>query len=446
MTTALIDVPRCLTFDATYVGPPRSDPAAGARVSTWNAAMHWGGTQAYRRQAVRECLDTVAVLRSYREPLEGETWLIPAASERRLLAQVNAIIALGPDAVKQVIDLSLDADVPDPGRVFAGLLVLGCLGGRDWIEPARNIFVAAALRTAVEATAAIEALCLGPNPEIVAVMVNLLRDDRSRVRSGAARVLSFRGELSEADWHNAINDPDPSVVAAALTSPLRGYDRRHCERALQPFFARRDVEPLTRLALRAGVSLGLESARQSAIELSRHDPSWADAIHALAMLGYLGDARYVRTALGNAHSEQSVRAAGVLGSIEVVPDLLRLLDDKELPPELGLLVRQALATITGLPFVTTATLSKALDLWSQHSSAFNPRVRYRHGHPLTLEGLLQSLRTGPGARTIRQAAYLEMLSGTESRVPHFSAYDFVGVQQQSLRRIEHWLADPQGQR
>lgn len=81
------------------------------RVSQWATianATRWGGTTAYRQQAVTECLDTAAVLRAYREPLEGETWLIPSGSERRLLAQANVIIALGPQALAQVAALSLD--------------------------------------------------------------------------------------------------------------------------------------------------------------------------------------------------------------------------------------------------------------------------------------------------------------------------------------------------
>ena len=67
------------------------------------------------------------------------------------------------------------------------------------------------------------------------------------------------------------------------------------------------------------------------------------------------------------------------------------------------------------------TLSEALGLWSQHSSSFERHVRYRQGRPLSLEVMLQSLRTGPAARHDRQHTYLEMQAATESRVPRFSA-------------------------
>ena len=74
-----------------------------------------------------------------------KTWLIPAASERRLLAQVNVIIALGPLALDHVRELALDPDVPDPGRVFAVLMVLGCVEDHDWFLAARDLFIAAAV-------------------------------------------------------------------------------------------------------------------------------------------------------------------------------------------------------------------------------------------------------------------------------------------------------------
>ncbi len=447
MTIALVDVPRCLKVHASYVGAPRALAASGSRrPRAWAEAMPWTGTEAYRKQAVKECLDTVAVLRSYREPLEGETWLTPAASERRLLAQLNAIIALGPPALQQAIALSLDADVPDPGRVFAGLLVVGCVEGRDWLDPARDLFVATVLRGAAEAAAAVEAVSLAPGPELASFLVDLLGHERPQVRAGAVRALAFRGALSEASWHNAMRDGDPTVVAAALSAPLGAYDRTACERVLQPLIARRDAESLVRQALRAGLGLGLDTAHDSAVQIVRDHPSFADAARCLAMFGDVGDARHFRGALGGPGVRDGVRAAAILGSIELVPDLLELLDRTDSPPELGVAAKHALATITGLPFVATADVSQALGLWSLHSQGFERHGRYRHGQPLSLEVLLQSLRTGPAARKARQNIYLEMQAATESRVPRFSPYDFAGVQIQSLRRIEQWLADPQARR
>lgn len=92
------------------------------------------------------------------------------------------------------------------GRVFAASLVLGCVEGRDWLAPARDIFVAAALRNPVEAAAAVEALSLSPHTEIPNFLAPLLGHGQPRVRAGAIRVLAFRGALAQEAWNDAISD------------------------------------------------------------------------------------------------------------------------------------------------------------------------------------------------------------------------------------------------
>jgi hypothetical protein len=440
----LLDIPRCLKVETSYVGPPSEHVGLGGdRRSIWTDATNWGGTAAYRELVVQECFDTAAILHNYRAPLEGESWLIPAESERRLLAQVNAIIALGRDSLEQVIAQSLDPDVPDPGHVFAALLVLGCVEGREWLISVRDIFVAAAVRDQAELAAAVEALCLSPHQELSTILVPLLDHERSRVRAGAVRVLAYHNELTESAWNNAMHDSSLTVVEAATSVPLRSYDRRICERALLPLFKRHKSPQLVRLALRAGVSLRLSSAYDYILQIIQETPLLADAAYYLAMFGQLTDARYIRDVLVGLHPQDGMRGAGVLGSIELVPDLINHLDRNDLNPEAGKYAKQVLADITGLAFDTTKTAVEARRLWTQHSSKFEPHIRYRNGHPWSLGGLIQSLRTGPGSREFRQSLYHEMLSATESRVPHFSPYDFVGVQMESLHHIEHWLAEPE---
>jgi hypothetical protein len=440
MTLALIDVPRCLNVDTTYVGPARASVTSSPRAAVWSDAVQSGGTAAYRRRAVEECLDTIGVLRSYREPQEGETWFRPAESERRLLAQVNAILALGDDALTQVAALALDPEVPDAGRVFGALFTLGCAAGRRRLDSARDIFVAAVVRTPGEAGAAIEAWSLSPNPDIVTLLAALLTDERPRVRAGATRVLAFRGALSEGQWHHAMRDADPSVAAAALSAPLQQYDRVACHRLLQPFFTH-ESESLTRLALRAGFSLGLDAAYVSAHDIVRKDPGWAGAAHLLALVGNLPIAR-VRELFSGPNVVAAVRAAGSLGSLDLVADLIALFDRAD-APELVAAARQALTTITGL-VVDAENANQALRTWSQHASRFQPTVRYRYGRPWSLDVLLQLLRSGPGVRSGRQEGYFEMQAATASRLPRFSAYDFVAVQSRALGEIERWLADDRG--
>lgn len=437
MTRALIDVPCPLDVDASYVGAPRTPPLASGKNAFWRGSST-DGTAAYRMQAVRECLDIIGVLRDYRPPEPGETWLTPAASERRLLTQVNAIIALGPDALQQVIHLAIDPDVPDAPRVFASLLVLGCTAGSSWIGRIGEIFVRAAERNTAEASAAAEACGLSPNSDLDSVLQALCEHEHVRVRAGAIRARAFRGTLPEAHWQAAMRDRESEVVIAAMQARLGTYDRASCERALEPWYGSESAS-MVRLALRAGVTLRLQSARVAATEIVRTDPAWADAAALLAMFGYLGDGRIIREALGGPGIRPGIVAAAVLGSIELVPVLLALSAQGDVAEEVRLLANRAVATITGIP-VVGADQQALTSLWKERSSSFNPRLRYRSGEPLTAELLLRMLRSPDLSRRDRQDAYLELLVETESAVPRFSPYDFVGVQLQSLISIEHWLS------
>ncbi|MET0210195.1 MAG: hypothetical protein ABW220_14220, partial [Burkholderiaceae bacterium] len=108
----LVDVPRCVALDAVQVAAPSL--TAVSRTG-WRAAfggeganVRGAGTLLFRQRVVEECLDTIAVLRSYREPQVEETWRTPSASERRLLAQANVILGMGPAALTQILRLALD--------------------------------------------------------------------------------------------------------------------------------------------------------------------------------------------------------------------------------------------------------------------------------------------------------------------------------------------------
>ncbi len=441
MLRALTDVPRCLNLEACYVGPPHRIAAPpGAWERAWGQPSREGGTQAFRRQAVQECLDTVAVLRSYREPLEGETWLIPAGSERRLLAQVNAIVALGPAAVAQVADAAIDGDVPDPARVFAALFILGCVEGRAWLQTMQLIFVSAVVRHPGEAMAAVEAMGLAPNPELSACMEPLLSDDRPRLRAAALRVLAYRGVLKEDSWRDAMQETDAGVLHAAACAPLRGYERGHCDRAIEPLLAQ-SSEALVAAALRAGLGLRSAAAHSRASAIVREGADWADAPKVLAMFGYTSDVRHIRPMIHGPRWSAGVKAAARLGCVGLVPDLLELLEEPALTPEALVQARAALQTITGAPFEATGSAAEAWQLWTERSPAFHPDARYRFGHGLDLQALLHALKAPPGSREARQDTYLEMLAASEWAVPRFSAYDFVGVQTACIRRIEQWLAE-----
>lgn len=445
-TLALTDMPACLGLAASWVGPPRAgERDARAPLSVRQPAGDADDTARFRQHAARECFDTAATLRIHREPLAGEHWQLPARAEKRLLAQINAIVALGPDALAQVIRLALDPDLADPGRVFAALLTLGSVDDPALHTQALRIFRGAVMRSAREARAAVEALGVCPHPGFDDALAPLLRDPQARIREACVRVLAFRGTLAQDAWHAALRDADLGVRTAALAAPLAGYERRACEEALQPCFDLPESETRVRLALRAGVSIGSARAHDFASWRMRGEaPGWADAAHCVALFGHASDAPAIARLLQGADPRAGIQAAARLGVVELAPDLLSVLARHAADSEAALCARRALRRITGMAFDAPDAEPDAREaalLWERQASRFHPGTRYREGRALSLALLLDLLRDGPGSREERDTLYLEMRSATASRVPRFSVHDFVGVQRQALRHIGAWLRE-----
>jgi hypothetical protein len=437
---ALNDIPACLDAAAAYVGPPRNAIAGRAAPLTVREPFSDADdTASFRHRVVRECFDTAAVLRVYREPLADEHWRTPAHSEQRLLAQINAIVALGPDALAQVTGLALDPDLDDPGRVFAALLVLGMTDDPAMHAQALRIFRSAVMRSAPEARAAVEALGLCPHPALNDALLQSTSDAQARLREASVRVLAFKSALPEHAWHAALHDRDPGVVTAALGAPLDGYDPGECETALHTFFDATKAEAAVRLALRAGLSIGSEAAHEFAAWFVRRDqPGWADTAYCLAMFGRFPDAPAFARLLTHADLRCATRAVARFGFVELVPELLSAsfgnADDAN--------VRNALSFITGIAFDEPPDARAAASLWERQASNFRPRERYRGGRVLSLSLMHERLRDCAGPREERETLYLEMRAATRSRVPRFRVHDFVGMQERSLVRIGAWLRHP----
>ncbi|MGN7873519.1 hypothetical protein ACTJKJ_08140 [Roseateles sp. 22389] len=432
----MIDQPRLL--DLAAVGAPAPSlrvPAQPGWRGAWpsggeapSSPFEAGGTAAFRRRAAEECLDLVAVLRAYRVPQPDEHWRTPIDSERRLLAQVNAIIGLGAEALDQVADLAIDPDLPDPGRVFAALLVLGCVAGDRWWPAMQRIFETAVSRHPEEGAHAVEALSLSPRTDLPELLSPWLGHESPALRAAAARVLAFRWELPERAWETAMRDAAPAVVAAALGAPAHQFDPGRCEPLLLAA-AHSPAEPVARAALRLGAALRLPALHGQATRMATRDPGWADALTAMAMHGHPGDAVLLRAMLRNADRWQAARAAGVLGLPALIPELLALHDDPLRNDEERQLAAQALATIAG-----PAPDGDSAGWWRRIAQA-PADLRVRGGRPLGAGVLLARLR-GPGwSRAGRQDQYLELVAASRGQAPRFSPFDFVAAQEASLQRI-----------
>ncbi|ANH67321.1 hypothetical protein [Mitsuaria sp. 7] len=434
-TVLLSDVPRCLRLSDVFVGDPavRVVASPGWRDAWRDRATPTDGAEAFRRDAVEQCLDLVGVLRGYREPQDGEHWRTPAGSEERLLAQVSAILGLGGTALHHVRALAIDEDLPDPGRVFAALFVLGCVEGSTWLEAIREVFVTAVARHPQEAAAAVEALCLAPNPGIADLLHPLLADERWRLRAAAVRVLAYREALDDAAWRHAAQDLEPGVAQAALGAPLWRLDPGGCETVLASIAARTEApEALVAAALRAGATHGMNALHGIALKRAAHSAAWADALHAVALHGRPEDAPLLRAALGTGDRWLAVRAAGRLGAVSLMPDLVGLLLETPCTPEEAKQLHAAIHAISGLPVDAKGVWRQT---WHDRAEAYREDRRYIEGQEAAPRWLLSLLCAPTAARPTRQALYASLCLAARTSLPRFNAYDFVGEQVQALCRI-----------
>jgi HEAT repeat protein len=441
MVAVTIDRPAVL--DVAALGLPAPTLRVPA-LSGWRAAWSSdapspfaaGGTALFRRQAAEECLDVVGVLRAYRAPQPEEDWRTPRASERRLLAQVNAIAGLGPQALERIAALAIDPDLPDPGRVFAATFTLGCIGGPDWLPALQRIVKTAVARHPEEGAQAMEALSLSPREDLPSWLSPLLRDASPALRAAAVRVLGFRWQLDEAAWAQAMRDPHPDVVRAALLAPVHRFDPARVEPLLLTAAASTD-EPTAQKALRLGAALRSPALHGQAARMAARDPGWAGALQALALHGHPGDATLLRGLLRQAHRWPAVRAAGALGLPALMPDLIALHDDPLRSDEERRLAAQALTTIAG---PTPAGATSPADEWRRVAAEAPAERRLRGGRPLNAAVLLAQL-SGPGWwRAGRQDLYLELIAASRVPIARFSPFDFVAVQEDALDRIAEGMA------
>lgn len=279
----------------------------------------------------RDCLEDVGVLGGLRRAEPELPWCFAEAFEERLLANVDALVALDAPRVADGPRLGVaralwrylrEWSVPDPGRAFAFGFVLACAeaeAGPRWVTltmrraPAR-------LARAFE-----DALALGASPAVPAALAALLQGESEPWRLvPAVRAWRRRGDVDVAAVVPLALHPDPAVAAEAIgalgddASPvgasalhelLVGEPVRAAEAALA--LARRgDREGLRHLraVLAAGASdQALGEARAVAARglAVVGDPRDAEALRAFAvarrdaleLLGWHGQPSHVGTLL-----------------------------------------------------------------------------------------------------------------------------------------------------
>ena len=168
----------------------------------------------FLRARAREHFEEVAMVGMQRAPLPGDAWRSTLALERRMLASIDVLAALGPTAIAHIPRLVADAPVKDPSRAFGLAMVLGCVAGRDALAAAEHALLAGDRDAAFVAEIG-AAWKLAPHDLLPLALRTLLGDADPLIRAMAIDVLGHRGLATPAELARSAADA-PAVAATAL--------------------------------------------------------------------------------------------------------------------------------------------------------------------------------------------------------------------------------------
>ena len=191
--------------------PPRPEPPPGFALDVRPALSE----ARFLQERVRGCFEEMTMIGVQRAPLLGDPWRTSRVLERRMLASIDAIVALGPPALETLEALVFDSPLKDPSRVFATAMILGCVTGRDTLAMAERVFAAFELDDPQHAAQLGAALKLVPHPYLPLSLRTFLSDPDSARRALAVDVLAYRGMATPEELLRAATD-EPDVAAAAL--------------------------------------------------------------------------------------------------------------------------------------------------------------------------------------------------------------------------------------
>lgn len=302
---------------------PGEVPAPGALL---RAAPRHQDEAAFLRAQARDLLEDVGMFGVQRFPLFGDDWRDLAAVEQRLLDAADALLGLGPAVLPELERLARDAPAPDPMRAFGLAFALGSLEGRDALAVVERVLHRWSADDGA-ARAFESALSLAPSPLLPTVLRSLARSADPAARAVAIGALAQRGDAPLELLVDAVEDPDPRVVAAAL--PAIGATR-HAHAGAVLSRARERAEPSVQVALWDGLArLGSPAAAE--LPLAALGGALADpAALALGVAARPAEARALLARAEASPSPALLAALGWAGSATALPLLLDALSVDDL--------------------------------------------------------------------------------------------------------------------
>jgi hypothetical protein len=433
--------------------------------------------EAFVRRWARECFEEIGMLGLQRAPLAGDDWRACQALERRMIAALDALAALGPIAVAHVEPLAMDAPIANPMSVFAMAMIGGCLEGRDALAGAERVLYRFGPNDPTVAEPFAAAMKLAPSPFVRSALRSLYASAELGCRAIAVEVLAYRGWLTAEELADLADAEDPRVLALALPA-LAAARHRDLGRAVTRSLGHADLR-LQAVALDA-MALAAHPQAASAAREAAEGALGDRALVRLAIVGDEGDARWLLERMEALPTPVAVEAVGWAGIVDAVPALVRLLESED--DKIKLAAGAALDRLLGANLIESIeVLPEALEevdvvdpdpdprkprepldvrvsdprdrppagsretlevpstdpakwraYWGEHGRRIDPTLRLRRGQPYSPSISLYELDQLSLPLEDRRRLHRE-LSAQTGKTMHFDPYDFVVVQEQSLK-------------
>ncbi|WP_437650252.1 hypothetical protein [Sorangium sp. So ce362] len=431
---------------------------------------------AFLRARTRECFEEVAMVGMQRAPLLGDPFREALILERRMLAAIDVIAAIGAPALEHVPRLVAEAPVKDPSLAFASAMVLGCFAGRDALAAAEHALLRCDRdRAFIDALGA--ALKLAPHELLPLALRGLLREPEPLVRAMAIDVLAYRGLATEDELVAAASDEAAPVAARALHHLACGPSQRLPE-LIQRAVAAED--PALREAAWTAMALSDHPHASITLRGALEGTEGGDAAALLlAIAGDEADARHLVARAFEAPRRGLIAAAGWTGAASAVPLLIDRLErdgdkavkltaayaleritgaemweevaveDEEIAvadppdPDVGepreLKLAQLVSDPRDLPAAPapevveqpTVDAARWRAFWMERCQGWDLGARYRRGRPYTPEVVLDELDAGRVTPAERRHLQRELIVRT-GRFVRFDPHDFVVVQEEAI--------------
>jgi 3-oxoacyl-[acyl-carrier-protein] synthase-1 len=417
-------------------------------------------TAYFEWQLRQEHADSLAGLYYQRKCLLSDgtvPWIRAREPEQRMLNHVDAAVAGGENSMWAMAS-GVKSD--DEGACFAGALLIAALPNE------RNFAQLDAVvdDSATTNIAGIEAgLKLAPASQILQTKVDgWLGHPKSEVQAMAASIAGYRGVGDAGKLMELLHSSSPKVIAAAATALGRmryGYALLILERLFS-----HPAEIVQEAAILAALLLGSETAEAHCRRLCEQQQTGRGRpAFYLALRGRLNDVTLFDPAGMRAVGDpQRIEAAGILGNIQAVPFLLRMLTiEDEITKKAA---ADALNLITGANLREKVKVIEKIDLlggefdeiqreveqitlsprawerwWFDHRAGFSPNRRWRRGRPLDVGGCLAELNDPASRFHARQRAGWELAILARPNI-RFEPDWFVAQQQSALAAWQTWWA------